>query len=388
MRNYAIKEGYVACQKNKYYEDKAGTTIWQPDVYTAAVELARKIGADTIIDIGSGNGVKLIPYKKEFRFIFVDFGPNLKIIEDNIGKNGNKYIHQDLEKGFPEFSKEILSKSVAVCSDVIEHLIKPEILTKKLVDLSKVAPFVVISTPDRQRTRGLGHYGPPQNQTHVREWSMEELDTFFRAYSMKDHLTGITRSNNYEQGRQTTVIVAGTYLSDILKSSYQKVNVRVEYSSKMVFAQKYYNDQLVNIGEKLAQPDIFLNKNEWLAAPNSFIKIGSLINDARAKGYGFIEAQVIYVDPAASYSWPETGIIRQGRSLIGLLGEVRKFTIGKTRNKSKIYPIQLMIFSRKKVGNHKLGNSFPLGKSRLIDTGHLADDYLLEGLVGWSILGP
>ncbi len=382
QKNYNVKKGYITRKKPIYFEgDVTGSTIWQPDVYDAALELAKKSGADTIIDIGSGNGDKAFPYKGEFKFIFIDFGPNLKLIEKNMGKKGNQYIDQDFEKGFPEFAPELLKKSVVICSDVIEHMVNPEILAKSLVNFAKYSPFVVISTPDRLRTRGVSHFGPPQNQTHVREWSLEELDTYFRSLGMQNHLTGITRSNDYEQVRRTIAIVAGTFLKDVAKLPPIPARIQVVYKDNKEFANDYYYQQGIVVANEAVELEIKLNSDEWPASPNPLITVGAVIQDAKSKGYGIIEAQVIHVDPHPKYSWPEAGIIRQGHGLIGQLGEVRRLRIATSQ---KVYPMQLTIFKRSK--KSRLSRGKDLMYFDFIDTGHLIDDFMLETLAGWSII--
>lgn len=381
MSDYAIKKGYKARLKNEYYDDFTGDTVWQPDVYTAAIELARKSGSKTIIDIGSGNGLKLIPYKKEFNFIFVDFGPNLKVIEKNVGKKGNQFIDQDFEKGFPVFKKDLLKESVVICSDVIEHMRNPDILTESLVKLSMDAPFIVVSTPDRLRTRGVEHFGPPQNQTHVREWSMEELDSYFRSKGMKNHLSGITRTNDYEQFRRTIIIVGGTFISNLKKPLKEKVFLSADYGPNNEIARDHYWANQIIIEPNNTNAVIGLKKDEWLVGPNISITAGAVISDAIKNGYTTISAQVIEVNPNDSYSWPKAGLIRHGHGLIGILRPPKKLTIKRSSIEKK-YPLSLTIF---KNSQRKFGYKVSLNDPRIIDTGHLIDDYLLESLVGWHI---
>lgn len=384
LPNYGIKQGYVSRLNNAYYDDFTGTTIWQPDVYTALIKLARRRGIKTIIDIGSGNGEKLVPYKDEFKFIFVDFGTNLDVIKKNIGVEGNEFIDQDFEKGFPVFSKKVLQDAMVICSDVIEHMRNPEILAGALASFSHTAPFVLISTPDRPRTRGVSHFGPPDNQTHVREWAVEELDSYFRAHGMAGHLAGITRSNDYEQAHRTIMIIAGTFFSNLCNKPKVRAEVGVIYSTDLEYAKDYLWSEDAVIAEAGKTPDVQLGKNEWLAFPSPLISLGSIITDAKEKGYSHIAAQVIYVNPHPRYNWPKAGIIRQGHGLIGYLGEVRQLDISGGGSVNKEYPLRLTVFKR--AAHLKMGSlASYLHSDKLVDTGHLMDDYIIESIVGWEM---
>lgn len=384
LTNYGIKHGYVPRLNNAYYDDFTGTTIWQPDVYTALIKLARRRGIKTIIDIGSGNGEKLVPYKDEFKFIFVDFGTNLDVIKKNIGVKGNEFIDQDFEKGFPVFPKKVLQDAMVICSDVIEHMRDPEILAGALATFSHTAPFVLISTPDRPRTRGINHFGPPNNHTHVREWAVEELDSYFRSHGMDGHLAGITRSNDYEQAHRTIMILAGTFFSKLCKKPKRRIEIGVAYSTDLEYAKDYLWSEDAVIAETDRKPDVLLNKDEWLAFPSSLISLGSIITDAKEKDYSHVTAQVIYVNPHPRYNWPKAGIIRQGHGLIGYLGELRQLDISGGGSDNKEYPLRLTIF--KKVTRRSMGGlANYLHSDKLVDTGHLMDDYIIESIVDWDV---
>lgn len=382
--NYGIKAGYSSRLDNAYYDDFTGDTVWQPDVYTALISLARRAGISTIIDIGSGNGEKLIDYKDEFKFIFVDFGPNLDVIKKNIGEEGNQYIDQDFEKGFPKFSKKVLSSSMVICSDVIEHMRNPQILAAALADFSKDAPFVLVSTPDRPRTRGIQHFGPPDNHTHVREWAAEELDTYLRSKGMGGHLTAITRSNDYEQAHRTIFILAGKFVDNLTKRPKVKPGLGVRFSSKEQAAKDYlWSEDMVVASD---QADILLEADEWLAFSPREITTGAVIADAKKRGYAKVKAQVIYVNPSSRYNWPEAGIVRQGHGLIGFLGEVRTLQLSSDGSTTHVeeYPFHLTIFKKMPATKNNL-LSRALHADKLIDTGHLMDDYLVESIIGWDI---
>lgn len=77
-----------------------------------------------------------------------------------------------------------------ICSDVIEHLVDPDILLSFLEKSN--FKFLILSTPERDsvqmKQRGLLWDGPPVNEAHVREWNFEEFEQYI-SYKFKiiDH---------------------------------------------------------------------------------------------------------------------------------------------------------------------------------------------------------
>lgn len=72
-----------------------------------------------------------------------------------------------------------------ICSDVIEHIVNPDILVDYLLSLK--SKYYIISTPCRHilchHPKFSNHYktswnGPPINVCHVREWTMEEFKQY------------------------------------------------------------------------------------------------------------------------------------------------------------------------------------------------------------------
>jgi hypothetical protein len=67
------------------------------------------------------------------------------------------------------------SHTAFVCVEVIEHVERPDRLLAKLQAALAPGMPAVISTPDRDRTHGPGHLGPPPNPQHAQEWTLDEL---------------------------------------------------------------------------------------------------------------------------------------------------------------------------------------------------------------------
>lgn len=171
---------------------------WQPDVYPYAAQRAREVESTTIVDVGCGAGRKLIPLADEFHIIGID---RPEII-DQIDAPG-EWLAIDLET---TETLPVPAGSVVVCSDVIEHLIHPEHLVRLLNASLDTAALVVISTPDRIRTRGARHVGPSPNRGHVQEWSLRELVAFLTSEDLNVVNAEHTRSNDHQDALATCLV--------------------------------------------------------------------------------------------------------------------------------------------------------------------------------------
>src|SRR5205809_365442 len=94
----------------------------------------------------------------------------------------------------PDVYVEAGRGAVLLCDDVFEHLVRPETLLQKLRAALARAEGVVLSTPERDLTRGPDHFGPPPNACHVREWTIGELAALLAAEGFDHRWLGLTRS--------------------------------------------------------------------------------------------------------------------------------------------------------------------------------------------------
>src|SRR6188472_646554 len=82
---YSLPPQYVARETPQYFEDTlADSAQWQADVYRLAAQLAEQAGVKHLIDIGCGNGRKLIPYASRFDITGIDYGANLEAFKYNL----------------------------------------------------------------------------------------------------------------------------------------------------------------------------------------------------------------------------------------------------------------------------------------------------------------
>jgi glycosyltransferase involved in cell wall biosynthesis len=207
-RTYQIKQGYrVRTENAEYIDSPQGDIVYQPDVYGFVAFLVRRGEFRYVIDIGAGNGEKLRDLGDDVEVIAVDYAPNLEALRANLP--GAQVLNVDLERGLPDFDPEVLRQAVVVSADVIEHLREPHHYLKGMAQIATVAPYVLVSTPDRTRARGPEDFGPPENPFHVREWSIDELHAVLREYGFACHI-GHTTSNTMDLLKSTSLAIGGT----------------------------------------------------------------------------------------------------------------------------------------------------------------------------------
>jgi SAM-dependent methyltransferase len=177
---------------------------WQPDVYLAARALAPALpagrdGARRIIDVGCGNGAKLIALAADcpgVATIGIDRGANLA--RARASAPALDWRDHDLqgEAALPVSADE-LAGSVVINADVIEHLPDPHLLLAQLRAAHAHAELILLSTPERHLTRGLRDPGPPGNPAHIQEWTVRELGALLRAEGLAMHSLGLIRAHDH-----------------------------------------------------------------------------------------------------------------------------------------------------------------------------------------------
>lgn len=181
VKNYGIRLDYSSRLENDYDVWEIGFgNEHQWDVYLRASWLAQIHDLKSVIDLGTGNGGKLLHFFRKL---------------DTVGIDVQYTVEMFLEKAYPDrdwtwSSKEIPNKDLLICADVIEHIPYPDVI---LSFIEKSAPkFVVLSTPDRDQLPAEYHVGPPRNKCHCREWSFAEfrywIEMLLPGYEILEHI--------------------------------------------------------------------------------------------------------------------------------------------------------------------------------------------------------
>lgn len=207
MDRYSIRSGYHSRAEPAYFDDALAGVIWQPDVYTDVARIAAQIGAQRIIDIGAGDGSKLAALHPDFSIIGIDYGKNVERSQERYPFGSWRTCDLDASGPLPVSDEELLG-SVVVASDVIEHLKWPELLVDHLVAALQHAGAAIVSTPERDLTRGIRSAGPPRNVHHVREWSILEFGDLLRRQGLQHFAMSLTRSNDRTEEPHTIEVLA------------------------------------------------------------------------------------------------------------------------------------------------------------------------------------
>jgi len=232
---YCIKKNYKINHSPKYYIDAVQNFTYSPDIYELAYYLVERSNAKFLIDIGSGNGEKLKKFKDLCKVIIFDYKENIQTIKSNF-----PWIianECDLENGLT-IDNDILSNSVVICAEVVEHIVHPKNLIKNLSYISKTAQFLLLSTPDRVRARGINDYGPPGNQCHVREWSLEEFNKLLIEYDFAYFFIGYTVNTDFHLWKNNILCISGKQVNIITDIPQKKILAIMHVYNEIDFIQE------------------------------------------------------------------------------------------------------------------------------------------------------
>lgn len=199
---YRLPDGYEVRTDPVPFIDTPQAMTWQPDVVAFAAEVARDYGADTLIDIGCGAARQLSEMAGEFRCIGLDLPEVLALIDDE----RIEQVPFDLASR-RKTPAAVKVPGVVICSDVVEHFAKPEVLGRRLVELAEACGPVVISTPDRIRTRGATDLGPPLNPAHSMEWALGEFVDLLADWGLRPVDATWTRSHDRSNAKNTVMVL-------------------------------------------------------------------------------------------------------------------------------------------------------------------------------------
>ncbi|GHC87688.1 hypothetical protein GCM10007320_34180 [Pseudorhodoferax aquiterrae] len=207
-----LPDDYTVRRDNPLYGDVPGELVYQPDVYRLALYLAQRAGLRHVVDIGCGSAGKLLAFRGHCAVIGIDSEFGIDMARKTMPEG--RWIVHDLEQPLPPLGDDVLRDAVVICSDVIEHLPQPAHLAGQLADLARRAPYVLVSTPDRDRARGWLDRGPPANPAHALEWNASEFVRFLREAGFGDvPFHGHTINTDHHRAKSTLIALAGIHVS-------------------------------------------------------------------------------------------------------------------------------------------------------------------------------
>lgn len=189
--NYCIKLGYKSRTEYVHYDDLEEEDEWQLEVYLRAYGLMKRNEWKTVVDIGCGSAYKLIKYLGDFEIIGYELPVNVEKLTE---------IYPEREWRVSDLTREEEIKAdLIICSDVIEHLVDPDVLMTYLAKQN--FKLLILSTPERDICRGVNDFGPPKNPAHQREWNFDEFSQYVSHFlQINEHVI-----TNYKQGTQMVI---------------------------------------------------------------------------------------------------------------------------------------------------------------------------------------
>lgn len=150
----------------------------QEPVYRTAGKLAIRYQPRSIVDVGCGTGHKLVRHLGGTapRVVGVDQASAIDVAR-RIGPD-REWLEGDIELAGALWDQlASIGPELAVCVDVIEHVVAPLALLERLHEMLHPTGRLVLSTPDRHQfeREGAPPLGPPRNERHIREWAEPEL---------------------------------------------------------------------------------------------------------------------------------------------------------------------------------------------------------------------
>lgn len=197
MDNYHIKDNYKINETNVtndnvsqgQYWDKSrmvSAEVYQFPVYQFVSDYIKKHKIDKVIDIGCGVARKLIHINSEnptTNIIGIDQVDPISYCKKTY--DFGEWYSDDFENS--TLGDEVKSDLI-LSSDVIEHLINPDLLLDYIKTKLNKSGTIILSTPERDLLRGKGcNYSP--NKHHIREWNFKEFEDYLesRGLEIVDH---------------------------------------------------------------------------------------------------------------------------------------------------------------------------------------------------------
>jgi glycosyltransferase involved in cell wall biosynthesis/SAM-dependent methyltransferase len=169
-----------------YWEDPSkNNTRYQEPVYRKARQLAERIRSASVLDVGTGSGVKLermvAPHVEVA--VGLDQGSGIQLARSRAPHL--EWVEGDLLSIEPWQQIANRSFDLLICADVIEHVEDPVMLLRHIAAQMSTSSLLLISTPDRLKLDRPNAFGPPDNPRHVREWTHEEFELFLESLGFR-----------------------------------------------------------------------------------------------------------------------------------------------------------------------------------------------------------
>lgn len=157
------------------FDDTDNEDQYQREVYDYALGVALQSDSKRILDFGCGSAFKFMSRFSNFETVGIDVPETVSFLREEYPDRTWIETGELTPEMFDDFD-------LVISSDVIEHLIEPDLLLDALARSN--AGNIILSTPARELLirRGDKPLGPPTNPHHFLEWTTEEFRTFVGEY--------------------------------------------------------------------------------------------------------------------------------------------------------------------------------------------------------------
>jgi uncharacterized protein (TIRG00374 family) len=149
---------------------------------------------EVILDVGCGSGVQLRALGLDSPGLLIGVDLNRSALKFAKEKNipDTEFLIADAEQ-LP-FKEKTVNR--IICAEIIEHLHEPEKMIAESERILKAGGRIVISTPNERSIWGVYEFfwdvlgrGRNYGETHLKFFSVPELDQYFTSYSQRIHTT-------------------------------------------------------------------------------------------------------------------------------------------------------------------------------------------------------
>jgi glycosyltransferase involved in cell wall biosynthesis len=172
-----------------------------------ALSLCDKANLRTIIDIGCRTGEKCCLLGRDRRLLGIDF-PTFR--SPFVAHNPKaEFLAFDLEKGLPSEAIDQASEALVVCGDVFERISDLTPLLDALGRIAQKAPFLMLSTPSRDRGGNL-NYGSTSDPHRAHEWTLDEFCSLLDRSRIPPFLSGYVTNTSANDTSTSNLVISGT----------------------------------------------------------------------------------------------------------------------------------------------------------------------------------
>lgn len=180
-----------------------------PHVYELALFFAKRAEITHIVDIGCGLNGESLSIASEFKVIGIGLPEQCSLLRKTLPTA--QVASCDFSTTMPDITPDVLEKSVVIVTGVLEKVNNPGPLLAYLAEIGKTAPFLLITTPDRDRHAGwLASYDASRL---VHKWNGYDFVTELIAHGFpKNILYGYTVNDNHHWANTELLVLAGAHV--------------------------------------------------------------------------------------------------------------------------------------------------------------------------------